>query len=460
MSGLAFEGSVASAFASVEERADEMVSEDMLSGLQLGLNSAVERQLKQLALEFGMRVVEMIAEEYELDAKEIIAKIGLDKVEVKRVKMTRKADTSTDGKKSGASKWEKPSIVLPWTGERYSNDKCCLGIRKNYGLYSQCVMKRVGDSIYCSTCKKQADKNETGKPTCGDVYDRDEQGVNDTYMPPGAEKEVSVASYGNVVQKLIKAKPEKASMYLEESVKAEAEKFGITINESHFDVAPKKKAGRPKKSDSEGEEESSMVEKAKKTAKTNKNTKQSKAKKTTKSDEEEEADDTEEVSADIINDMIAKEAGYDVEDDVEEVEEVPDVEVSDVESVKSKTTKSKSTKTETKTTKTETKKTESKKDTKKDTKKESKKKVDKPVKFKYDDKKGNVLGGKAYTNGKIKVIVEGCEFDLADMNYTFKDGHLYDENDVRVSNKYVGNILETIKEQMNCEESENDSDEE
>jgi len=435
MSGLAFEGSVASAFASVDDRAD-IVSEDMLSGLQLGLNSAIERQLKQLALEFGMRVVEMIAEEYEMDAKEMITKIGLDKVEVKRVKMTRKTDANGE-KKTGASKWEKPSIMLPWTGEHYTNPKCCLAIRKNRGLFSQCVMKRVGDGIYCSTCQKQADKNESGKPTCGDVYDRDEQGVNDTYMPPGTDKEFPVAQYGNVIQKIIKNNPKKATLYLEESVKAEAEKFGLTIEDHHFEVAENKKPGRPKKSDTEEEEnaEKSLVQKAKKTTKstTKSTTKASKTTKTTKnSDAEEEASDANaEVSADIINDMIAKEAGY----DVEEVEEVPDVEVSDAESVKSKT-----------------------KAVKKADKKADKKKVDKPTKFKYDDKNGNVLSGKAYANGKIKVIVDGIELNLADMDFTFKDGHLYDEDSKKVSNKNTGNILERLREQVNAEDSDEDEE--
>jgi len=64
---------------------------------------------------------------------------------------------------------QKKSIPLPFAGHVFSN--CCQGIKPNHGLYTQC-MKPPLSGPYCSSCKRQADANSSGKPNAGNIHDR------------------------------------------------------------------------------------------------------------------------------------------------------------------------------------------------------------------------------------------------------------------------------------------------
>lgn len=422
MSAIAITGSVT---AVEEERS-------MASGLQIALNAALERQLKQLSLEFGMRIIEAIAKEYELDAKEISEKIGFDDISVARVKTSRKASTKTGGATKGKTGgWNKPNIILPWTGERLNHPDFCLGIRKNYGLFSQCVMKRVGDGKYCTTCQKQADKNPSGKPTAGDVEDRDEQGLCEKYTPPGSEKAVKVEGYANIIQNIIKKNEDKAPLYEKEAVIEVATNFGITIDDSHFVPVAKKRAGRPKKSDSEDEENETMVEKANKKA----------------AEIAEEAKMDEAIAdeaSDMLDEMIAEEEAKSAATKIAETAGYDEEEAVDAEAIEALVSDESDAEAETK---------KSKKSSKSKSEKKSKK-VEKPKKFKYAGKE-ETLSGKAYADGKIVVTVDGEAVDLADMNFTFRDGDLYDENDKKVKKgKSIDAIVTNIREQMKDDDDE------
>ncbi len=263
--------SVASAFESLEERIQEVERRDVegVSHLmQASLNATMERGIKTMCLEFGVSVLMAVATEYEMDAKEMAERIGLENIEVKRV--TAKKSAAKKGPKANAdSKWKKPSVLMPWTGERYANPDVCLGIRANFKLFSQCTNKRLSGDKYCKTCKGQATKNEEAgnpcKPTAGDVEDREKQGMCEKYELPSGKSE-TVQHYGNVVEKASKDE-KKASLYQRATILAEAEKFGLTITDEMLVPKTKKRPGRPKKSDTENSDVESVISKAVKAVK-------------------------------------------------------------------------------------------------------------------------------------------------------------------------------------------------
>ena len=126
---------------------------------------------------------------------------------------------------------EKRKVALPFSGA--VQDGCCQGLKQNHGLLSQC-MNEVS-SGYCSGCKKQCDKNASGKPDCGSIEDRM------TAFTAGIEfrdpKGRAPVAYAKVMQKL---------KITEEEVLAEVAKFNVTFNREHF-AMPESKRGRPKK---------------------------------------------------------------------------------------------------------------------------------------------------------------------------------------------------------------------
>jgi hypothetical protein len=230
--------------------------------LQAFLDATTERIMKQFMKTFGFQLVEQFRTAYDIEdsIEEISKKVGLDDVSVTRAKATKKTTTTTKAKtttkKTAAPKWEKPSVPLPWTGERLADPATCLAIRPTQNLFSQCVNKKEGDGMYCKTCQKQADKNETGKPNAGDVLDR-EAGDLFEYTPPGADKPRKVQQYGNILEKAEKKaadKGEDTSKFSRENVELEATMFGLTIPEEFWAVKKAKRGRKSKDSDSDGSE--------------------------------------------------------------------------------------------------------------------------------------------------------------------------------------------------------------
>jgi hypothetical protein len=101
-------------------------------------------------------------------------------------------------KNDNNKKKKKPSIPVPFYGH-VETDWCC-GVKKNHGLYTQCMKPKPNNCDYCKVCARQSMNNANGKPNCGDIRDRVKQwSDNLDYKPPGMKREIP---YANVVSKL------------------------------------------------------------------------------------------------------------------------------------------------------------------------------------------------------------------------------------------------------------------
>ena len=134
-------------------------------------------------------------------------------------------------KVSPKEKKVKSVFPLPYNGEL--NGECCLGIRQNSGLYTQCPSARPEGDAYCGACNKQASKNEHGLPDYGNIQMRLSKYFNDEeFVDPSGKKPVA---YTKVMKKL---------KLTEEQVREEAAKHNMTLDPRHF-VEAGKKSGRP-----------------------------------------------------------------------------------------------------------------------------------------------------------------------------------------------------------------------
>jgi hypothetical protein len=140
--------------------------------------------------------------------------------------------------KRNVNKKEKREVVkslfpLPYNGE--VNGECCMGIRQNSGLYTQCPSIRPEGGAYCGACNKQATKNEHGLPDYGSIQTRSSKYFKDEeFVDPSGKKPVA---YTKVMKKL---------KLTEEQVREEAAKHNMTLDPRHF-IEVEKKSGRPAK---------------------------------------------------------------------------------------------------------------------------------------------------------------------------------------------------------------------
>jgi len=150
-----------------------------------------------------------------------------------------KSNSSKRSKKI-SEKTVKSAFPLPYNGELKS--ECCLGIRQNSGLYTQCPSIRPESGAYCGPCDKQAAKNEHGLPDYGNIQTRLSKYTNDEeFVDPSGKKPVA---YTKVMKKL---------KLTEEQVREEAAKHNITLDPRHF-IEAEKKSGRPAKAAKEPKE--------------------------------------------------------------------------------------------------------------------------------------------------------------------------------------------------------------
>ena len=125
-------------------------------------------------------------------------------------------------------------IVLPWCG---ADEKKCKNIKKNGGLYTQCVIVRnveVENVEYCKVCEKSISKNG-GVCEYGNVSERLSCGIMEYVDRKGGK----VKSYSEYMKK---NKLERSD------VEKYGQMCGVVIPACHFenDVLEKKKRGRPK----------------------------------------------------------------------------------------------------------------------------------------------------------------------------------------------------------------------
>ena len=209
----------------------------------VAMTSSMNKACASMTGDFSMEVVRTLAEMYKFDADEAIRTLGLSCITIKKTKKNSASASASASsasssakpatKKAPKAKWETPTCILPWCGTAFPNKDFCQGLRLNHGLHSQCTMKSVNGGMYCTTCQKQADKNENGKPTYGDVEMRSKVGLLD-YRDPKSNKQT--IPYANIMQKL--KIPMEVAMF-------QATAFGLEIPEEHL-VFRKTMRGRPK----------------------------------------------------------------------------------------------------------------------------------------------------------------------------------------------------------------------
>lgn len=188
---------------------------------EIFVSSEMEKQLVNMSMDLGMRIVTECAKVYGFDANEAIRNLNLGSLTVSKKAVTK-------GVKK--AKAVKSSFPMPFNG--VAIEGCCGGLRANRGLYTQCQGKPASESGFCKGCQDQADKNGNGKPDCGTIADRLAVGLYEFKDPKGK----SPIAFTALLKKL------KLS---EEAVKEEAGKLNITIVPEHFEfIALEKKKGR------------------------------------------------------------------------------------------------------------------------------------------------------------------------------------------------------------------------
>ena len=191
----------------------------MSMSLKMNLSEVVFRGMKEAVNNAVKEVVERCGSRYNFDAGEALLELGLTEVVVVLKSLKEKVSVSNSVSNS-------VSIPLPFSG--VIAEECCIALRQNSGLYTQCQSLKTGSSRYCNQCSKK------GECEYGTVESRMAVGLQD-YVDSKGRKQVH---YTKIMKKL---------NLTEEQVMEVANKHGIKVDGSHF-VAPvdASKRGRPK----------------------------------------------------------------------------------------------------------------------------------------------------------------------------------------------------------------------
>ena len=180
----------------------------------LSLNERVMNGMKDMVKEVTKMYIVECGKLYNFNVEEALSRVGLEEM---RLNVEKKE------KKDKKEKKKKSKCPFPFDGLKKEN--CCVGVRYNRGLYTQCENEKYEEDGLCKSCK--------GAPY-GRIEDRLSKDVLE-YVDPKGNK---VVAYTKVMKKL---------KLTEEDVKAEAAKFNKTIADMHFEVQEEKvKRGRPK----------------------------------------------------------------------------------------------------------------------------------------------------------------------------------------------------------------------
>ena len=191
---------------------------------EIFVSAQMEKQLVNMHMDFGMRLISECARLYGFDANDAIRALNIGSLKMDKKPVAKKSPSVKKVKQA------KASFPIPFNGK--AMEGCCGGLRFNRGLYTQCQGKPAGESEFCKGCQAQADKNVNGKPDCGTIGDRLMAGLYDFQDPKGK----SPIAFTALLKKL------KLS---EEAVKEEAGKLNIEIDDEHFEyIAIEKKKGR------------------------------------------------------------------------------------------------------------------------------------------------------------------------------------------------------------------------
>ena len=201
--------------------------------MSVSLGDMLNESLIRMMEDVKKNTVMECARKYGFNLEEALSGIGIVNIEKKK-KENKKVE-----------KVEKVRTPLPFTG-RVMEGKCH-GLKQNHGLLTQCTNESKDE--YCRGCKKQCEKNASGKPDSGCIEDRMiafNSGIE--YRDP---KGRSPIAYAKIMQKLNLTR---------EMVEAAAAKQNVILSESDF-VMPESKRGRPKKANDTGSETSSEPKK-------------------------------------------------------------------------------------------------------------------------------------------------------------------------------------------------------
>jgi hypothetical protein len=175
------------------------------------MNEELNNQITSIATKLAISAVIKCGKLYNFDGEEAVTRLGLNSVQVKYEKKEPK-----EQKEPKKTKIEKPAFPLPFN--MTINNDCCLGIKNNHGLYTQCESTRIELSEYCKSCMAQSVKNTNGMPDYGNIRDRLSVGLMDYRDPKGK----GPIHYTKLMQKLNITK---------EEVLREAENLHIEIDE-------------------------------------------------------------------------------------------------------------------------------------------------------------------------------------------------------------------------------------
>ena len=210
----------------------EKNSEKYKINKQVTYESKMMQKVNSEIMKMMKSVVEVCASKFNFDAEEGYRMIcNCEGLEVK---------SSSKRSKKISPKAVKSAFPLPYNGEL--NGECCMGIRLNSGLYTQCPSIRPESAAYCGSCDKQAIKNEHGLPDYGNIQTRLSKYTKDEeFVDPSGKKPVA---YTKVMKKF---------KVTEEQVREEAAKHNMVLDPRHF-VEVEKKSGRPAKEPKEPKE--------------------------------------------------------------------------------------------------------------------------------------------------------------------------------------------------------------
>ena len=172
---------------------------------------------------FARELVEQLSSSYGFDPEEAMNKLNLT-VSVER----------EEKRKPKAAKIQVPGIPLPFCNKVI--DGCCQGIRPNHGLFTQCTQKPQKNGMYCKTCNKHAEENESNKPKNGNINDRVDK--EDWRSPDGK----SPANYTKIMKKLIlhakkqKKKPQKWGGPLQKKNLKSRRKKQVVLNQQQHQI--------------------------------------------------------------------------------------------------------------------------------------------------------------------------------------------------------------------------------
>jgi hypothetical protein len=145
--------------------------------LNVKMSARMLKGLEEMFQQNTVETVKLLGSKYEFNVEEALLFLNITEevkveVKVKGVKEGKEKEVKEPKEKKVKEKKEKkegPKMVLPFCGRVVT--EWCEGVKLNHGLYSQCVSEKSGEK-YCKSCKKQAEANESSKPTLGDINER------------------------------------------------------------------------------------------------------------------------------------------------------------------------------------------------------------------------------------------------------------------------------------------------